>query len=91
MFNALLMLAVIGPTVTAIDDRRFRVGIVYDNTSPSGHADAQLALMKAAKKACVGKGMAISDGSLTLGNAAPIKGKRRALALSEIYSCQPRN
>ncbi len=91
MISALLLLAVIGQTITAVDDKRFRVEIVFDDTSPIGHANAQLVLMKAAKKACKGKGAPLSEGVLTLDNAPSIKGKRKALALSEIYSCQARN
>ncbi|CAN5286974.1 hypothetical protein BH11PSE5_BH11PSE5_10620 [soil metagenome] len=91
MITVLFLLAVAGPTITLIDDSRFRVGIVFDDTSPSGQTDAQLALMKAAERACKGKGKAISEGTLNLDNAPSIRPNRKALALSEIYSCRPKS
>ena len=85
----LIMLAAVGPTVTMIDETRFRVENVYRDRTPTGHANAQIALMRAASKHCRGKGVAVSEGSLELNNAEPTKGGKKALALSEVYSCKP--
>jgi len=90
MISFLFMLAAVGPAVIVIDDSRFRVSIVFDDIGPSGHANAQLALMRAAKKACKGKGEATSEGTLILDTAPSIRKSRRALALSEVYSCRPK-
>jgi len=82
----LLFLASVGPTITEIEGSSFRVTILYDDHSLRGHAKAQIALVKAAKKHCRGKGKAISSGTLELNNAEPIK-KKETLELSEVYSC----
>jgi hypothetical protein len=91
MLSVVFMLAVTGASATAIDESRFRISIVFDDPSPLGHANAQIALMKAAKKVCKRKGKAISEGSLNLDAAPSIRKNRRALALSEIYYCRPKS
>jgi hypothetical protein len=88
MIVALAFLATVGPTITVIDDSRFRVAIVFDDPSLGGHASAQVALIKSAQKACKGKGRATSEGALTLNSAAPIGKGRKAFTLSEVYFCQ---
>jgi hypothetical protein len=86
--SALLILASVGPSVEQIDDSRFRVKIVFDNTeSARSHAEAQLAIIRKARTECRGKGAAVSEGTLYLNNAAPIRGNRKALELAEIYTC----
>jgi hypothetical protein len=87
---AILALASVGPNIAPIDEQRFRVSIVYDDTSPMGHGNAQVALMKAAERFCRGKGKAVSEGTLELNDAAPLRGKRKALEVSEIYRCVPK-
>ena len=85
---ALLILASVGPSVEQLDDARFRVKIVFDNTeSGRAHADAQLAIIRKARAECRGKGTAVSEGTLYLNIAAPIRGDRKALELAEIYTC----
>ena len=85
--SALLILASIGPTVEQLDDGRFRVKIVFDDTSPNGNVDAQVALARKAQAVCRGNGMAVSEGSLNLDDAAPIRSNRKALELAEVYIC----
>ena len=87
--TSLLFLSSVGPTITEIEGSSFRVTILYDDHSLRGHAKAQIALAKAAKKHCRGKGKAISSGTLELNNAEPIK-KKKTLELNEIYSCVPK-
>lgn len=87
----LAVLASVGPTVVPVDDARFRVRILYDDTSISGHTQAQIALMKAAVKHCKGRGEAVSEGSLTVNRAEPLRKGREAIDLSEIYVCRPRS
>jgi hypothetical protein len=88
LVSALLIAASVGPTVEHIDDERFRVKIVFDNTeSGSAHANAQIALMRKARAECRGKGSAQSEGALYANTAPPIRGDRKALELAEVYSC----
>lgn len=87
---ALFILASSGPTLSQIDEARFRVSIVYDDKSPRGHANAQVSLMKMADKHCKGRGKAVSEGALELNKAEPIRRGREALSLSEVYSCKPK-
>lgn len=68
-----------------------RIEIVFDDLSPTGHANAQIAILQAATKACRGKGQAVSEGPLQVDSATPLRGKRRALALSEVYRCVPKS
>ena|SRR5688572_9200463 len=85
--SALLVLASVGPTIEQLDEGRFRVKVVFDDTSPRGHADAQVALARKAQQECRGKGNAVSEGTLDLDDAASIRGSRKALELSEVYIC----
>jgi hypothetical protein len=85
----LAVLASVGPTVAPIDEARFRVRIVYDDTSISGHTQAQVALMKAAVKHCKGRGEAVSEGALTVNRAEPLRKGKAAIDLSEVYVCRP--
>ena len=85
--SALLVLASVGPTIEQLDEGRFRVKVVYDDTSPRGHANAQVAVAREAQRACRGKGNAVSEGTLHVNDAAPIRGSRKALELSEVYIC----
>jgi hypothetical protein len=87
----MIFLAAIGPSIVEIDDIRFRVTIVYDNLSPRGHGDAQVSLIRAARKHCKGKGEAISNGALELNDAEPLRSGKEAVALSEVYSCRPKD
>jgi hypothetical protein len=88
LLSALFILASVGPSVEPLDNARFRVRIVFDNTeSGRAHADAQIAIMRKARSECRGKGTAVSEGTLYLNNAAPIRGDRKALELAEIYTC----
>ena len=88
LLSALMVLASVGPTVTELDQERFRVGIIFDDQSPRGHADAQIALMRAAAKHCKGRGSALSGGTLNVDRAEPLRSGKEALSLSEIYSCR---
>jgi len=36
--SPLMILASVGPTVTQLDEQRFRVAIIFDDKSPRGHA-----------------------------------------------------
>ena len=85
--SALLVLASLGPTIEQHDEGRFRVKVVFDDTSPRGHASAQVALAKEAQRTCRGKGNAVSEGTLDLADTSPIRGSRKALELSEVYIC----
>ena len=87
-FASLMVLASVGPTVTQIDAERFRVGIIFDDQSPRGHANAQIALMRSASAHCRGKGTAVSEGTLNLDKAEPLRRGKEAMDLSEIYSCK---
>jgi hypothetical protein len=89
--SSLMVLASVGPTVTQIDEQRFRVGIIFDDKSPKDHASAQIALMRAAAKHCRGKGSAESEGTLYLDRADPLRPGKEALDLSEVYSCKPKD
>ena len=87
---ALLLVAVDSPPrnmiVEELDDGRFRFTVTYSaRASPAVHARMQLRLMEQAERQCRGRGRAVSAGALEA-NQAP--GGR--IALSEIYSCQPR-
>ena len=88
--SVLMVLASIAPTVEQLDEARFRVRIVYDGSSPTDHANAQIALMRKASEICRGKGRALSEGTLELNNAEPIRKNRPALELAEIYTCVAR-
>jgi hypothetical protein len=55
-----------------------------------GHANAQIALMKTAARFCRERGTAVSEGTLNLDNAEPLKRGRKALDLSEVYACVPK-
>ena len=83
-------LAMVGPVIADIDNTRFKVGVVFDDTSPMGHAKAQIALAKAAEKHCANKGRAVSDGTLELNNAQSIRKGKKALELIEVYTCVPK-
>jgi len=85
--SALLVLALAGPTIEQLDDGRFRVKVVFDDTSPRGNVAAQVALARKAQAECRGKGMAVSEGTLELGDAAPLRRNRKALELAEVYIC----
>lgn len=89
--SALMILASVGPTVTELDEQRFRVGIIFDDQSPRAHANAQIALMRAASRHCKGKGTAVSEGTLYVNEAEPLRRGKEALDLSEIYSCKPKD
>ena len=89
--TALLMaLGSAGPTVTPLDETRFRVRIVYDDRSVAGHANAQIALIRAASKQCKGRGVAVSEGTLEANSAEPLKRGKKAIDLSEVYACKPK-
>lgn len=83
LLSLLTLLAAAGPELTPLEDGRFRLTIVYRDTSVEGHARAQIVLIQAAAKICRGKGKAVSEG-LIVNNAQP---PRKGLELSEIYSC----
>ncbi len=85
--SALLVLASVGPTIEQLDNGRFRVTVVFDDTSAGGNASAQVALARKAQQECRGNGNAVSEGTLELNDAAPIRGSRKALELSEVYIC----
>ncbi|HEY6816056.1 MAG TPA: hypothetical protein VI168_10995 [Croceibacterium sp.] len=85
--SAVLVLASLGPTIEQLDEGRFRVKVVFDETSPDGHANAQVSLARKAQAECRGKGNAVSEGTLDVNDAAPIRGSRKALELSEVYVC----
>ena len=85
--SALLVLASVGPTIEQLDEGRFRVKVVFDDTSPRGNVAAQVALARKAQAECRGNGMAVSEGTLALNDAAPIRGNRKALELAEVYIC----
>ena len=71
-----------------IDNDRFKVSIVYrSSASPIEQANAQIALMQAAKKQCKGKGQAVSEGTLYLDGVEPDAKGHKKLRLSEIYAC----
>ena len=89
--SSLMVLASIGPTVTQFAAERFRVGLIYDDQSPRGHANAQIALMRSANAYCRGKGAAVSEGTLNVDKAEPLRRGKEALDLSEIYSCKPKD
>jgi len=85
--SALLVLASAGPTIEQLDEGRFRVKVVFDDTSPRGHASAQDAVARKAQAECRGKGNAVSEGTIALNDTAPLRGSRKALELSEVYLC----
>jgi hypothetical protein len=85
--SALLVLASVGPTIEQLDEGKFRVKVVFDDTSPRGHVSAQVALARKAQQECRGRGNAVSEGTLHVNDAAPIRGSRKALELSEVYLC----
>ena len=71
-----------------MDSERFKVSIVYrSSASPLEQADAQIALMQAAKKLCKGKGQPVSEGTLYLDGVGPDAKGHKKLRLSEIYTC----
>ena len=75
-------------TVLPMTEGRFEVSTTIKGSSPSAHANAQIALMQVAQKTCKGRGRAISAGTLILGVTEPdSKGKTR-LKISEVYSCE---
>lgn len=86
-----IFLAVSVPTVVQVDADRFRVEIVFDDPSPMGNANAQIALINAARKHCKGKGRAISEGELELNSAESLRRGKKALGLAEVYRCAPTN
>lgn len=88
---SVLMLAVVGPQVLPLEEGRFRVRIVFDDKSVAGNANAQIALISAARKNCKGRGAATSEGALELNKAEPIRMGRNALELSEVYRCVPKS
>jgi hypothetical protein len=57
--------------ITSLGDGRIRITLVYDDTSPTGSAQAQISVASAAVKACRGKGRAVSEGVLELNRAEP--------------------
>ena len=85
-----LVLATSGPNVIVAEDGWFDVVIIYDDKSVRGHANAQIALMRAAKKYCGKKSHAVSEGKLTLNDAPPLRGNRPSLELIERYRCLPK-
>jgi hypothetical protein len=89
--SSLMVLASVGPTITQIDVERIRVGIIFDDQSPRGHATAQIALTRSASAHCRGKGTAVSEGTLNLDRAEPLRPGKEALNLSEVYSCKPKH
>lgn len=88
MLASFLVIASQMVTVLPMTDGRFEVSTTIKGSSPSAHANAQIALMQVAQKACKGRGRAISSGTLVLGVIEPdAKGKTR-LKISEVYSCE---
>ena len=85
--SALLVLVSVGPTIEQLEEGRFRVKVVFDDTSPRGHVNAQDALARKAQQECRGKGSAVSEGTLNVNDTAPIRDGRKALELSEVYIC----
>ncbi len=69
-----------------LDKDRVKVAAEIRNSSSAReHTKAQIRLMKLAKKACKGKGRAVSEnGLLVEGN-----GSKRGLRISEVYVCIP--
>ena len=89
--SSLLILATVGPSVKPLDENRFRVQIVFDDMSPRGNAKALIAMMKAAKKFCKGQGIAVSEGAIELNTAEPLRKRKKALELIEVYRCKVKN
>jgi len=89
LLASVFFLAASVPTAVQLDADRFRVSMVFDDTGPMGHANAQIALINAARQHCKGKGQATSEGALELSSAEPLRKGRKALGLAEVYRCAP--
>lgn len=64
--------------------------VIENSNSPREHAKAQFKLMRLAKKACKGKGTAVSEGTLNVDNVV-LEGKSKpVLVISEYYRCSSR-
>ncbi len=86
-FALALLFSASAPQLMALEDGRFRVSILFDDKRAQANANAQIMLQKAASKHCKGKGQAISEGTLELNNAPPIRDGKDALELAEVYRC----
>ncbi len=87
VLSALLLAAAGAPNVTveALGETRFRLTTVYaESAGYEVTVRAQLRLVEAARRACRGRGRAVSEGSLRLDQAP---GRPNQVALSEIYNC----
>ncbi|RGP41047.1 hypothetical protein BPTFM16_01342 [Altererythrobacter insulae] len=86
LLSPLLLLAAsseIEPVVW-IGENRVRVSAeIRNSNSPREHANAQIKLMRLAKKACKEKGAAVSEGTLNV-DSNP---NGRGLIISEVYVC----
>lgn len=78
-----------GPTVEQLDDDRFRVKVVFDDTSVRGNLAAQDAVARKAHETCRGRGTAVSDCTVEVRDAQPARADRKAYELAEIYICAP--
>lgn len=79
------------PEVTLREDGRLAVRIVYEDNGAMAHAQAQIALIRAAEKACRGKGNAVSESGIEVNTAPPTSKGRKALELIEVYRCVPKS
>jgi len=84
---ALLMTSAAVIEIAPLEGERFSVSIVFAGSSPSVHAEAQIALMNAAAKQCKGEGRAMSEETLYIEGAEPDSRGRKRLKLTEVYSC----
>lgn len=87
MFAGILIFVSQLVTVAALDDGRVEVSTLIKGTTPAAHAEALIALMRAAEKACEGRGRAFSAGPLVLEASEPDKKGKQRLKISEVYFC----
>lgn len=88
MLTSFLVLTSQMVTVFPMAEGRFEVSTTIKGSSPSAHANAQIALMQVAQKTCKGRGRAISAGTLVLGATEPNAKGKTLLKISEVYSCE---
>ena len=86
----LALVASIEPIEWITHDRVKVAAIVKGANSPRSHAEAQFRLMRLAKKACKGKGVPRSEGTLTVETVTSEGSRKSSLVISEIYQCVPK-
>lgn len=75
-------------TVETIDEDRYRLSTALRSTSdPMDYAEAQMRLIREARRLCGRTGRPVSVGAIEVNRAEPGRGRRGTLVISETYSC----